>query len=471
MIHRYSISFEEFFRKYYILAATLFLGIIVYGWFFHGHKLYKIGFLLSFTALYIIYFLFLNRKIVYKDNVDLILKVAYFNIIVLFLYYISSFEVGVAKFFWRVSFDFGNFMDFITLPDTYASGTYTWISTGHFPFTYALSKIFAEISNYKIPVSSHTSIRNLYLIIFFLAITPLIFLIRRYCSENQIVGSNKFLVYVGLLASYPLIMGFERGNFAFISATFLTLAIIAYDKGYFRVVVLLLSFAISLKTVNLVFLIFIISRFGFRGFIISMTYILFITISSLIFIFGVDFDRWATFYPAILAPINSPVVFSDANKIIATTGLDGLRVALLAILNGVTHDLTSDNKLFNRAVLFLGMGIMLTYYLRKRENSPWYVELLLLVTTPLLFHSASGDYNLQLLMPILLIVLLKNEYKKFVPFLLIPLLLVGGIPIDRIFCCGDGTGRAITLSIKSLLIPFSLSMIIVAILTSDREKI
>ena len=456
----------------YILIATFTLLLIFYNAVTSGSKQVYFGFILSLATFVYIYLNIIKNYAEKKSLLEILRPVIVFNFLVLLLFYISSFEMGIPRGYFRVSFTFGNFMDFATMPDTYVRGSFDWVATGHFPFAYAISKAYATALGWM-PNSNinFSRIRNSYILIYILATIPLIMLIKNTLKDMRIDPGMKIIYWAFFLISYPIFVSFERGNLAFLAASLLALYVINYQRESYRLCSIIIGVAAAIKTLNLIFLLLVLSKLGLKNFMISIFTFAGITIASLFYLYGVNFSEWMIFKSAILAPINSPIIISDANKILCNTGWDSARSLILALYNNVKSDIISQSAIFSKALIAAAIIFLCVFYKKVGRRGLWYQEALFVLTLPLIFHSASGDYNLLLLVPFI-VLLMKNHTvgnnSELLVFYSIPFLLVSGLTIYDMTCCGDGLGRAVSVSIKSILVPYSLTVASVLILRGFR---
>ena len=137
------------------------------------------------------------------------------------------------------------------------------------------------------------------------------------------------------------------------------------------------------------------------------------TCCSLIFLFGFDFSKWALFKYALVAPFGHMVrnvaqqyfVATDGGKLQGgAAGFEAFRVLLHTLFYSVKTNLVSDVPAWNLFLLAMGLVSIIYFYVRCRKTADWLDEILVLTTVPLLFHSASAEYNLLLLMPAFMLI-------------------------------------------------------------------
>lgn len=421
-----------------------------------------VGLFMSIILLTYIYKSIINKLDVQNINlIDLIRPVLVVNFTTLFLYYLSSFEIKTPLNLFRISYSFGNFMDFITMPATYNSGTFDWIETGHFPFAYAIGKFFSDIAGWQKDVVRISRMIYIYIAFYFITLLPLVILINDVIRKLNISKNETILYWSFFFVSYPVLVSFERGNLAFIASSLMSAYVLFRQRDKLTFCAIIIGIAASIKTINIVFFLLLLSHARKKDFVISIVTFIIVTTSSLFYLFGFNFTNWSIFSNAIFAPLFSNVIFSDVNKALCTTGWDSARSLFYLLVNGVTSDVTSNSKIFNHLLMSIAGCIFLYFLLFRKKHFLWYQEALLIISLPLAFHSSSGDYNLMLLVPFLIICLVNFNHSKnsqIFSIYSIPFMLLSGYSLVYIFCCGDGTGRVAGISIKSILVPYAITV-------------
>lgn len=382
-----------------------------------------------------------------------------FNLATIFLHYLVSFEFDMPKGFMRVSYLFGNFADFTTMADTYVRGTFDWISTGHFPFAYAIGKAFAQATGWtEAHVPSSRGMRAGYCVFALLcmgAILPLL-----HDVKNSLGNRNKFLLLLAFLAtSYPIIVMLERGNLAIVTFAGLSLFCFFFVRNKLWICAVLIGLLASLKTLNLLLFVFLLSRFSWKYVLIGIATFVAVSVLSLFYLFGLDVSRWMLFKQAFLAPLNSPVIFSDATKLFLTSGFESLRTLFSTLVSGQQTEVTTQSAIFNKILLAIGASIAVYFYCVARKSTAWYLEFVFLLVLPMLFHSSSGDYNTSLLVPFWLILIVNLDSREtalLAKLMAVCFLLLSGLSISEISCCGDNLGRYVNLSPKGAIMPIAL---------------
>ena len=269
----------------------------------------------------------------------------------------------------------------------------------------------------------------------------------------------------------------ERGNFAIISFFFLSLTLYFYNRGKFGWCAVCAGCLVSLKVVNLLFVVFVL-RYCFRQLGVFFGTVVSVTCCSLIYLFGFDFAKWRVFKYALLAPFGHMVpdvvqqlfVVTDGGKLQGgAAGIEAFRVLLRTLMFSVNTNLTSDIPGWNLFLLAAGFAFLVYFYAKCRETADWLDEIMVLTTIPLLFHSASAEYNLLLLMPALMLVasrkasLYNNTLLRFASLFL---MLSGGVVIWLVKVNSAELFNSATP--KSFLVPFSLLGILLTIYTKKQ---
>jgi len=150
-------------------------------------------------------------------------------------------------------------------------------------------------------------------------------------------------------------------------------------------------------------------------------------------------------------------------------GIEAFRVLLRTLMFSVNTNLTSDIPGWNLFLLAAGFAFLVYFYAKCRETADWLDEIMVLTTIPLLFHSASAEYNLLLLMPALMLVasrkasLYNNTLLRFASLFL---MLSGGVVIWLVKVNSAELFNSATP--KSFLVPFSLLGILLTIYTKKQ---
>jgi hypothetical protein len=464
-----------FLKAVYLLCAALLLVAIafntvvseanargVYGFF-------ATAFLLCFSY----YIAFVRQKA--EDVVEILKPVFFFNLVIVVLFYYAGFEFGFPRNDFKVGFTYDNFADFYYQSITAVEGTFEAINTGYFPFSYAIAKLFAFLAGWR---PGFHNIRQGTIVIYFVFLvvflSPLILLAREIVVANRIRGEAIFFLSLFLAICYPILFAVERGNYAIISFFFLSLMLYFYSRGRHGWCAVCAGLLVSLKVVNLLFVIFVL-RYCFRQLGIFLGTVVSVTCCSLVFLFGFDFAKWRIFKYAFLAPFGHMVpdvvqqvfVVTDGGKLQGgAAGIEAFRMLLRTLFLSVRTNLTSDIPVWNLFLLAIGGAFIIYFYVMCRKTADWLDEVMVLTTVPLLFHSASAEYNLLLLMPALMLVaskkasLYNNTLLRFAGLFL---MLSGGIVIWLVKVNSAEIFNGATP--KSFLVPFSLLGILLTIYT------
>ena len=429
------------------------------------------GFVVTAFVLYFSYYLVFVRQ--QKGWIDILKPVFFFNLVIVVLFYYAGFEFGLPRNEFKVGFTYDNFWDFYFQSLTVAEGTFEAINTGYFPFSYALAKLFAFLSGWKLGFHNIRQativIYVVYLVVF---LSPLVLLAREVIIANRLNGDRVVFLGMFLAICYPILFVVERGNYAIVSFFFLSLMLYFYNRGKHGWCAACAGFLISLKVVNLVFVIFVL-RYCFRQLGVFFGTIVSVTCCSLIFLFGFDFSKWALFKYALVAPFGHMVrnvaqqyfVATDGGKLQGgAAGFEAFRVLLHTLFYSVKTNLVSDVPAWNLFLLAMGLVSIIYFYVRCRKTADWLDEILVLTTVPLLFHSASAEYNLLLLMPAFMLIAARGATlynDALMRFSGLFLMLSGGVVIWLVKVDAPEVFNSATP--KSFLVPFSLLGILATI--------
>jgi len=434
---------------------------------------------MSIISVFIIYYIYqyILKPKQGKNEYTVMRGVVLFNILILFLFYLFSLEIPAPRNILKVSFAWGNFMDFMAMIDTAANGTYQWAKDGYAPFAYAISKFVVDGTGAGIySLSSDRIYRFTYLVMFFLFVLPYLFLLKKLFETKKLNNNNKLLTFAFIFMSYPFFVSLERGNFSFITASLLTLFCIFYSDKKFYLAAIILGVVSSIKVFNFSLMLIGFFALGTGFFLLSIVSFFVTTLASLIYLFGNNFSEFLIFKNTLFAPINSEIIFSDANKVFATTSWDSFRSLLNLLYGGHQNDMSSHSIWFSRLSLVAGIVLLVLTLMLGYKKLPWYILSIAIISIPQAFHYNSGDYNLIILVPFIIALLMEKNEEIFqqinlpiFKFLSIIFLLVSGVAIFEINCC-NVVGRSIHASIKSFLIPLSLTMSVMYMIFFSLKK-
>lgn len=464
---------DSFLKALYGVCATLLLMAIAFNTVVSNADVRGgYGFLATAVVLYFsYYFVFVRQQA--DGLVDILKPVLFFNLVIVVLFYYAGFEFGFKRNDFKVGFTYTNFSDFYYQALTAAEGTFEAVNTGYFPFSYAISKLFAVLAGWR---PGFHNVRSgtvlIYFIFLMVFLSPLVLLAREIVVSKRLRGEVVFFLGLFLAISYPILFAVERGNYAIISFFFLSLMLYFYNRGKHGWCAVCAGLLVSLKVVNILFVVFVL-RYCFRQVGVFLGVVVSMTCCSLIVLFGFDFDKWGIFKYAIVAPLGHMVpdvaqqvfVATDGGKLQGgAAGIEAFRVLLRTLIYSVNDNLTSDIPAWNLFLLATGLAFFIYFYVRCRKTADWLDEVMVLTTIPLLFHSASAEYNLLLLMPSLMLVasreasLYNNTLFRFAGLFL---MLSGGVVISLVRVNNAELFNSATP--KSLLVPFSLLGILLTI--------
>ncbi|MCQ8119783.1 hypothetical protein [Methylomonas rosea] len=474
---------------YLIFSFILISAIAVHSTndIFNGGLLSKIGlrafygFVTTTLVLFFCYYFLFQRKHT-TDILEIFKPIFYFNLTIILLFYYSGFEFGLPINDFKVGFTYGNFWDFYFQALTAAEKTYQAINTGYLPFSYALSKIFAKLAGWKVgvhPISP--KMIAIYTVYIAVCLSPLIVFARQIIRAHNFNKDQIFFFSLFLATSYPILFIVERGNFAAISFFFLSLAMLAYCKDDYRRTAVFAGFLIALKTMNIVYLIFVIRhcRQHWKAFLITFSLA---TLISLIILHGFHFERWATFKYAITSPlggimpsaVNQVFVMTDGGKLQGGSSFEAFRVLISALLSSIQLNRTTDIPSLNLFMLGLGACVMVLFYIKRIKQMDWLDEIIVLTIIPILFHAQAAEYNLMLLLPALMLIASRHidEFSdSLLRFASLFIMLSGGLVIFLIdqAVIPNPEGRFNSVTVKSFLVPYSLIGILITIFNKKRS--
>lgn len=429
------------------------------------------GFLATAVVLCFSYYLVFVRTEP-EGLVDTLSPVLFFNLVIVVLFYYAGFEFGFKRNDFKVGFTYSNFWDFYYQALTAAEETFETVNTGYFPFSYAISKFFAVLAGWR---PGFHNIRSgtvlIYFIFLMVFLSPLVLLAREIVVSKRFRGEKVFFLGLFLAICYPVLFAVERGNFVIISFFFLALMLYFYNRGKLGWCTVCAGLLVSLKVVNLLFVVFVL-RYCFRQLGLFLGVVVSVTVGSLIALFGFNVDKWAVFKYALVAPFGHMVpdvvqqvfVATDGGKLQGgAAGIEAFRVLLRTLIYSVNANLTSDIAIWNLFLLAAGFVFFVYFYVRCRKTADWLDEVMVLTTIPLLFHSASAEYNLLLLMPALMLIASRETslyHNMLLRFSGLFLMLSGGIVIALVRV---DSGQFNSVTPKSFLVPFSLLALLLTI--------
>lgn len=459
-----------------LLAAIVFHGLVISG--ARGRALY--GFLATAAVLYFAHYLVFVRR-TNGDVVEILKPVLFFNLLIVVLYYYAGFEFGLVRNDFKVGFTYSNFWDFYYQALTVTEGTFDAINTGYLPASYAISKIFAKLAKWKL--GGHEITRTtifaycVYLVVF---LSPLLLLARQLIAARRFDRETSLFLALFLATCYPVLFAVERGNFVIISFCFLSLMMYFYQRGELRRCAVFAGLLVSLKVLNFLFLLFILRRLrGQLGWFAATVAVA--TVVSLIALFGFELEKWMMFKTALLSPFGGMIpdavkqtfVATDGGKLQGMSSIESFRILLRTLIYAVNVNVTTDKPLFNLLMLVVGFGFLVFFYAKRRHQTDWLDEIMVLTAIPMLFHSGAAEYNLILLLAALMLVAARepSPYNNaLLRFASLFLMLSGGIVISLVALGTEpGTSGVFNSATpKSFLVPFSLLAILLTIYSRHR---
>jgi hypothetical protein len=422
--------------------------------------------LIGVLAFYVHYF---QYKSDYKKILTFVLT---FNIIILLVkaIFFDFYTVAFPPNFFKSAYLFGNFADFFVLFDPDLIKNSGLSETGYLPFSLFVFKLFSFVHQIHSPFNIF-----FYNLLFFGAYLFVIkFFLRKY-NPNI----NKYFIYLFILCSYIFSFSYERGNPSFLS--FLIFSILFFhifqnrNITYFNDnrVAFLASLLISIKILNIIFLYPIFRSFNKR-FLFKI--ILFaIPLNLLLAIFLVGFDPiqiLGLLRKAFFSPISNVGAFSDANSVLGTSSYNSLYIAFKNIFAQFSEDAISVPNIYRLYMLLIGFLLFIFYTITSKKDIIF--DSILIILIPLFFHTSNGDYNLQMLIPIVLCICVSKSglYFNILKYLLILCMLINYFPFAFIYCCGV-IGRVNSITLKPFIFPsvILLSILYIVFASNLRQRV
>lgn len=463
---------EKRLKALYWAGAGLLLVAVAYHSFVAGLHVRSIyGLVATATVIGFGHYVVFGRRVL--DPIMILKPVLFFNVVIVVLFYYGSLEWGLTHTEFKAAWYFGNFWDFYAIVLSQAERTYQWVSTGYLPFAYALSKVFAKLMMWSPDHHDFNTRTSLvYFGYVFVSMSPLALLGRGVAVANRLSKEQIFFFAVFLMTCYPVFFTVERGNYVMVSFFFLGLAIFSYDRGRSHWAAFFLGLLVALKVFNVVFALFVLRR-CYRQFGTFVVTVLATSLASLIYLFRVHPVQWAIFKSVFLVPVGGMVatvaapIETDSGKLSGgTTGFEAFRILLRTLFYSVKDNMTSDSATLNLVMMVVGIACIGCFYVFCRRRTDWVDEILVLAIVPMLFHPASGSYNLMLVLPALMVIACRKPAAydaAMLRFAGLFLMLSSGIVISTITCCYDVPGRYTSVTPESFLVPFSLLSILAMI--------
>lgn len=375
--------------------------------------------LLASSAIFAL--LFFRTKFTMRSAFITILSL---NILFLLLAYLHGYEVGGPRQAFRIGFTYSNFWDFYYQLLTVSDETYTAIATGYLPFSWLFAKLYAVLDGWSGNGPDLKASTKLYYFSFFLiSVAPLLLFANAVRERWGVERALAFTLFVAI--SYPIIFVFERGNFVLLSFGFLTLAVYAHWRKNQWLTMFFFSAFFSLKVVNFLLILTYARTFGMRKLFLMLSLALAIQTVSLFLVTG-DISQWQMFAEAFYSPFQgmlnyfniTPIskgfemefIVTDGGRLQGMTSVDTIRVLVFTILNDVKLNLTSITPELNLLYNFVGVIALVYYFLRHWRSFDFYTEIIALLTLLMFIHTGSAEYNLILLIPLILIYCLMGVF-------------------------------------------------------------
>lgn len=470
---------ESTLRRGYLVCSALLLLALVYHLVahkFHGRSLYAV--VSAYAVLYFgYYYLFRYRA---ESLWQLLKPIFYFNLAIVILFYLGRFEFGLASNDFKVGFTYGNFWDFYFQALTVSDQTYKAANTGYFPFAYAISKLFAFLGGWRngLYEVNGTMIR-LYVVYLLLFLSPMILLIQEMKKSCKLDQERTWLLGIFVVVSYPFLFAVERGNFAIVSFFFLALMAYFYQRGQLRYCAVAGALLLSVKLLNIIFLLFLIRRCRkyWREFLLVFAGV---SLLSLIYLFGFDYQKWAIFKLALLSPLQGlfpdlfkeSFVVTDGGRLQGMTSIDSFRVLLKTLVTNATMNATTNIPVLDAVLMLVGVALLAFFYLRCARNASWQEELIIVLCVVMAFHSGAAEYNLLLLLVPLAYLAgepMDGHVGQLMRYVGICLMLSGGVVLYLV-ALPEPSGFYNSASPKSFLVPFGLVAGIVTILANAYQR-
>lgn len=424
-------------------------------------------FLLLSSGIFAVWFLRcgLNIKVVF-------LTVILCNLLFFFLSYLYQYEVGGPASMFKIGFTYGNFWDFYYQLLLAADKSYHTIATGYLPFAWFFSQLFASIDGWTGEGPQiYASTKLLYFGVFAVSMSPFLL----FWGETRRLFDNdtSILLLVLVALSYPIVFVFERGNFVILSFFFLSLALYSYWKGRKSLSVVLFSLFFSLKVTNLILMVTFIRFFGIKRWAIALVIIFVVQLVSLYYVTG-GVSQWAMFAEALLAPLQGmlsvlnvtptasgfsvPYIVTDGARLQGMTSVDTIRALFNALANDIRLNMIGITPGLNMFYNLLGLGGIIYYFINNRSPRDLNQEVIAILSLLMLAHSGSAEYNLILLYPSAIILILAGKWVSYeygFKCLLLMTVCIWSFPIYlvKVYPDADLFNAA---SVKSLLIPYFL---------------
>jgi hypothetical protein len=233
---------------------------------------------------------------------------------------------------------------------------------------------------------------------------------------------------------------------------------------------------LSVKLLNIIFLVFLIRRCRkyWREFLLVTAAV---SLLSLIYLFGFDYEKWAIFKLALLSPLQGlfPSLFkesfvvTDGGRLQGMSSIDGFRVLLKTLVTNTSINDVTDIAALDAVLMLFGAVLLIFFYIRCARNASWQEELMVVLCVVMAFHSGAADYNLLLLLVPLAYLAdesMEGHVGRLMRYAGLYFMLSGGVTLYLVAVTTDPNTAYLTASPKSLLVPFGLVANIAIILAN-----
>ena len=403
---------------------------------------------------------------------DCIFAIGVGNVIFLLAAYLTTYDVGGPKNYFKIGFTYSNFWDFYYQLLLAADKSYLTIASGYFPLAWTFSDFFAQVDGWSgAGPEIKWSTKIMYFMVFGICMSS--FLLFFNDLKGKFTTKNAILIILFIAISYPILFAYERGNFVIISLFFLTPALYAYWKNNIPVSIIFFALFFSMKTVNLILLPTFIRFFGIRYTVYLSVLILTIQIASLFYVTG-GLSQAPMFGEALFAPFwgvlsSLPITFTsagfqqnyiatDGGRLQGITNLDTIRVLFHTIIYDVRLNIISITT--NLQILYnvIGLTGVSYYFIKNWKVGDIYAEIIAILSLMMFAQSSSAEYNLILLYPAVMILLLTGkwqQYKLGLKSLILMTVSMGSLPIYMVQVYPDAD-LFIAAGVKALWVPYFL---------------
>jgi hypothetical protein len=464
----FPLPFKSFDRIFYfiLLAGILVINILVLRLNISIPRYIYVLITVNFTLFFVLFLVFFAA--IKWDNKDYLLILFSFNLIVIILSYFNTWGFSTLKNELVIGYSFGHFQDFFI--NSHPESFPLLITTGYFPLSFAIAAQLSSLLFINGQLSSQAL--GVYCVYLVGTLAPLLILTWRRLRESLPDPVSCVVIFLLFLTSYPIAIAVERGNYSLISVLLLLLALFTFKKGQKNSSAIFWGILIALKALNIIYFLIVIRYLNRKQISLSVVTLILVTGLSLLLLGSFDFTGIKKFGAVFEALTTGKVGFSDPAKLVATSGLDSLRVLLHTLFHGITTEIVSGGGLLSRLYLPIGALVTVIYFFKHRSRNNILYDVLFITCITLVFHPTNADYNL-LLVLVPAIYLIPNGSlldKKIFRILSLILLLTGAYAIGSVACCGEGLGRYVTVTIRGFVICFALSYVATLIFFGNKKN-